>query len=369
MSHLVKTASLLAVLFLLSGTAAQAQSVASLPFSDGFESGALGPWWQTQTQGYGQVQVTQANGPNSGFWHVTMDTTQDGFVAHANMTLAVALQGQTNVTLGFAHRDYMDEPDPEDGVWISEDGTHFFKVLDLTNTPDFYKDHVMDLDTAAAVAGLTLSTPFYIRFRWTDNWSIPTDGFAFDDISVTAVDCNMNGVADSLDIVNGTSQDCNGNGFPDECDLATGGSTDLNGDGQLDDCVAPPLYAVNRYASIVSGGQQDLQISMGSQHGGELYLTLGSLSGTSPGVAAGGLVLPLNLDAYLLSTLTNPNSPGLLGSFGTLDAAGAGVTSVVVPPGLGFSLVGLVGYHATLTLDSSFAVSGVTNAVPITLVQ
>jgi len=363
------SAALFAALSWTLGGIASAQSVAALPFDDGFESGTLGPWWQTQTQGYGQVQVTQANGPNSGAWHVTMDTSQDGFVAHANMTLGLALAGQTDVTLSFAHRDYMDEPDGEDGVWLSEDGTHFFKALDLTNTPDFYQDHVMDLDAAASAAGLLLSTPFYVRFRWTDNWSIPTDGFAFDDVHVSAADCNMNGVGDALDIANGTSLDCNGNGFPDECDLSTGGSTDFDGDGQLDDCVAPPLYALNRYASIVTGGQQDLLIAMGTLHAGELYFTLGSISGTSPGFPVGGLLLPLNVDAYFLTTLTNPNSPGLVGSFGTLDAAGLGMTSIVVPPGLGFGLIGLVGTHATVTLDSTLAVTGVTNAVPITLVQ
>ena len=65
--------------------------------------------------------------------------------------------------------------------------------------------------------------------------------------SCVDVDCNMNGVADALDIGGGASPDTNGNAIPDECedcngngvldtiDLA-GGSLDINGNGLPDEC-------------------------------------------------------------------------------------------------------------------------------------
>jgi len=43
-------------------------------------------------------------------------------------------------------------------------------------------------------------------------------------------DCNGNGQADALDILDGTSTDCNGNAVPDDCEL------DSDGDGVIDDC-------------------------------------------------------------------------------------------------------------------------------------
>ena len=52
----------------------------------------------------------------------------------------------------------------------------------------------------------------------------------------TLIDCNSNGVADNVDIVNRASLDCNGNGIPDECDVASGFSTDTNGNGIPDEC-------------------------------------------------------------------------------------------------------------------------------------
>ncbi len=48
--------------------------------------------------------------------------------------------------------------------------------------------------------------------------------------SLEGGDCNMNGVADSIDISMGPSSDCNGDGIPDEC------QSDCNANGMHDDC-------------------------------------------------------------------------------------------------------------------------------------
>ncbi len=52
------------------------------------------------------------------------------------------------------------------------------------------------------------------------------------------VDCNGNGIPDSVDILNGTSTDCDANGIPDECDVASDDSNDWNGDGIHDACAS-----------------------------------------------------------------------------------------------------------------------------------
>ncbi len=55
-------------------------------------------------------------------------------------------------------------------------------------------------------------------------------------VSAAALDCNGNGIEDTVDINEGTSQDCNGNGVPDECDIASGTSMDCNENGVPDVC-------------------------------------------------------------------------------------------------------------------------------------
>lgn len=49
-------------------------------------------------------------------------------------------------------------------------------------------------------------------------------------------DCNGNGIADDLDILDQFSGDCNDNVIPDECDIADGSSTDCNANGVPDEC-------------------------------------------------------------------------------------------------------------------------------------
>lgn len=48
-----------------------------------------------------------------------------------------------------------------------------------------------------------------------------------------AVDCNLNGVEDSVDVSSGTSADCNANGMPDACETL---GNDCNANGIPDDC-------------------------------------------------------------------------------------------------------------------------------------
>ncbi|MFQ5430497.1 MAG: hypothetical protein ACE5E1_09330 [Phycisphaerae bacterium] len=85
------------------------------------------------------------------------------------------------------------------------------------------------------------------------------------------IDCNLNQVADVLDISSGTSQDCNQNTIPDECEIdpagqASGGpffcdpaiqdcATDCNANGIPDSCeVCPELPVFNLAAARARSG-------------------------------------------------------------------------------------------------------------------
>lgn len=50
-------------------------------------------------------------------------------------------------------------------------------------------------------------------------------------VNVPGLDCNGNGVADSIDIATGTSLDANMNGVPDECEMPPACPGDVDGDG------------------------------------------------------------------------------------------------------------------------------------------
>lgn len=115
-----------------------------------------------------------------------------------------------------------------------------------------------------------------------------------------------------------------------------------------------PLSADGASVSALNGGSQTLRIDAGWLHSTDVYLVLGSASGTSPGLSVGGgWVLPLNSDAYLDHTLANPDSAPLTGSLGVLSSAGSAVASFTLPSSSDPGLVGLVAHHAFLTLGTS----------------
>ena len=159
-----------------------AGSPAPAIYYDGFETGAFGPEWATAVTGAGRIQVTTANGPVD-VYHVTMDSSVDGTYGTCTMTLTVDLSSVSNCYLDFMFKSFSDELDPEDHVSISEDGVIFYTVQSLSGGTT-YSQKTVDLDAAASGAGISFNSAFKIRFSWRDNYSIPTDGFAFDEINI-----------------------------------------------------------------------------------------------------------------------------------------------------------------------------------------
>jgi photosystem II stability/assembly factor-like uncharacterized protein len=95
--------------------------------------------------------------------------------------------------------------------------------------------------------------------------------------------------------------------------------------------------------SISAGGTLGLSVAGGQETAGVLYLVLGSLTGTSPGVPVGTIVLPLVVDVYFNFRLFFPS---LGNTLGVLDAQGLASASIVVPPGLSATLIGTQLFHA-----------------------
>ena len=75
--------------------------------------------------------------------------------------------------------------------------------------------------------------------------------------------------------------------------------------------------------SLAQGGTVGFQLNAGAANAGRSYFMLGSASGTSPGTnLPGGLVLPLNRDAFMGYVRSSVNTPAFAGFQGSLDAAG-----------------------------------------------
>ena len=165
---------------------------ATLPYSTGFETGALDAYWTKKSSTTaGRILITTANTPHSGSYHMTMDVSTSGTYVQNEAWLKLDLTGQTQVALSFWWKDIGDETHTQDGVFFSNNGgTSFVKVHNLdggTTTNNVWYLRSLDLDALAATAGLSLTSTFVVKFQQYDNYPITSDGMCFDDVSVAAV--------------------------------------------------------------------------------------------------------------------------------------------------------------------------------------
>jgi PKD repeat protein len=187
---------------------AGAASYASLPYSTGFESGFDLNWSTQGNTSYSRIQITSANTPHSGSYHLTMDVTTNGNYNTNEAWMGLNLSGQTQVDLSFWWKDFSDETHSTDGVYFSDNGgASFVKVQDLNGqsyTNNTWTQFNLDVDQLAASNGLSLSSTFVVKFQQYDNYAITTDGMAFDDISVTGSSGNVAPVAEANGPYSGT---------------------------------------------------------------------------------------------------------------------------------------------------------------------
>ena len=110
------------------------------------------------------------------------------------------------------------------------------------------------------------------------------------------------------------------------------------------------------------GGSIQAAIAAGLGNANAAFLTIGTLSGTSPGVNVLGSPIPINVDFYTDLVLSNPNSALLANSVGVLDAAGRAESVFTLPPIPGGLPVPITAHHATLVLGAPGTLALVSNA-------
>jgi hypothetical protein len=160
---------------------------AKIPYFTNFNSGVLDNYWLTQSSNeFGRAELTNANGPYSGAYHLVMDANTNNNYVTNQADLRVDLSGCTSPTLYFRWKEFLDETHAEDGVYLSDDGgENFVKVHDLTGAANnTWTAVTLDLAALATANSLSLSEEFVIRFQQYDNYGATTDGIAIDYVYV-----------------------------------------------------------------------------------------------------------------------------------------------------------------------------------------
>ncbi len=177
---------------------AKADTVTTLPFFDGFETGALSSYWTVDgtTNYYTDVTGDYGPGPASGAYHLVMACTTSGEYSVNETTLSIDLSNYEDVILSFDAFESNDESHGPpaypfinrayfDGVAISADGVYWYEVAPLRGLQNVYTNFVVDLDAAVAAAGISYTPTFQIRFNHYDNFTFTSDGIGIDNVSIT----------------------------------------------------------------------------------------------------------------------------------------------------------------------------------------
>lgn len=159
--------------------------IASCGFHDGFEAGNLGTNWKIYTTNEGRVRVSTSY-PQSGRYAVLLDdNTNNSTYSTSAIILPLNLSGQSQVELNFWWREFGDENHSADGVFFSDNnGLTWRRAFSFNNGPSTFKHEVIDIDAVAAANNLILNNQFQIKFQFYDNYSVPTDGYAIDEVRV-----------------------------------------------------------------------------------------------------------------------------------------------------------------------------------------
>lgn len=130
------------------------------------------------------------------------------------------------------------------------------------------------------------------------------------------------------------------------------------------------LNGNNDRISTTVGGVQHLRIHAGAGNGGMLYLVLGSVSGTSPGLPLNPfLTLPLNPDPYFSYTLSSPGAPPLANGIGVLDESARGEARFEIPQGASLPAT-LTFHHAAVILNPvSGSIRRISNPIAVDILQ
>ena len=244
---------------------------ASLDFTDNFEDGDLAPAYETNSTGGGRIQVVDGE--------LTLDNSFNSQYSLNEATLHLDTTGYSNVQLSFQQKEFNDSEhamsasftgsENSDGVAFSVDGNTWHRLVSLTgaNSTNSYQSKSYNLSTQAAAKGLTLGYDVQIKFQQYGLYPINSenlansDGFAFDDISVTG---DLTGTPTDPDAQNIRS------GGTDNDTIVTGSKNDVINANSGDDNVVS--YSGNDRLKgeggndILDGGDDDDFIQGGSEN-------------------------------------------------------------------------------------------------------
>ena len=105
----------------------------------------------------------------------------------------------------------------------------------------------------------------------------------------------------------------------------------LVADHDLTNTCSTSLFATRDPIQLSLGGTSDFYVDAGPSRAGHFYWLLASVTGTSPGIPVGGVVLPINFDPITNITIKQPGAFFFNKLRGFLDGSGQALAGFTLP--------------------------------------
>lgn len=178
---------------------------AALPFETGFEEFHSTNFEAPLHQAFPDKSTGLGNIRPENYTHISnwLEAVKSGFAGillgnRSSVDLAVNafdidlnLQNQNKVVLSFWMKDYNDDTDSEDGLWLSSDGGESFKKIYAFNpsaVPNQFINYTLNLDSLAKLQNIGYTSTMVLRFQGGQNNTFgdyPYEGLFFDDLKVS----------------------------------------------------------------------------------------------------------------------------------------------------------------------------------------
>ncbi|MBI4879568.1 MAG: PKD domain-containing protein [Planctomycetes bacterium] len=266
------------------------------PYSEDFTNGlpADGHWLFQSSSLYGSITAGShgTGSPKSGHPELLLAAQSAGSYVTNDAVLLFQLDQNGEALVQYSFKDIGDEDDAEDGLFLSN-GITEVKLLSHVTSATNWMLKTADLGAAAAAAGFSPGAPLRLVFRQRDNYDIPTDGHAIDDVALSS---------------------------------------------------PVTLTAAPAVLSAAAGGTVAFSLDPGVSHAGAFYALIGTGNGTAPGFDALGYHFSVNPDFFFTLTVTQPNQAPFSTYQGVLDGSGHASAAFLLPPGISY-LAGRTFHH------------------------
>lgn len=157
----------------------------SIPYSQDFEAGYLPYEWVLQVTNQGRERVIPAYFPGSGVYSVVLDdAVPGGSVSTAAIMLPLNLKHESQVSLSFWYKSYVEETQAGDGVFISKDGSSWKRIFIFDPAASDWVNVQIDLDMEASAYNEPFNEHYWLKFQFSGTEPAPDDGYAIDNVSL-----------------------------------------------------------------------------------------------------------------------------------------------------------------------------------------